>query len=463
MELSTRELASIIIFIAIIALAVVLSKDRQSIWKSLANVVKAFLEWKVWSIILVLLLYSAAVILFAAWIGLWTVELLKDTIIVVLFTGIPLLMASMSTKSGGELIKYLVKEVLGMTAFLVAYLNLAPLALWGELLLQTAVIFLVMCASVGRLDPKTKVVARVCDFLLGLAGIGVLIYTTWFLISNLDGFNWAQEGRIFALSIWLPLLLIPIVYPIGFVAAAETAMLRLRFGSREKKVARRTKFAMVSGFHGRLLFASRFRGDWGAEVAKEQTYRGARRVMKEYREAVRQAATDIRAKRVHAKDMAGVHGVDDEGYWKDRREFQETKTVLISIFFSQMGFARNHKGRFSEDPLSLLLSSELKELPEPQGIEVRTASKRKSWLAYRKTAGGLYLATGGRSDNLNEQWRYAGISAPAGLPGRGEHGWYSAGTEVDQPDEWAKSDYELPDVLSADDLRSRRSGKSINP
>lgn len=462
MELSTRELASIIIFVAIVALALVLSKNHQSIWKSLANVVKAFLAWKVWSVVLVLILYSAAVIFLAAWLGLWTVELLKDSIIVVLFTGIPLLMASMGKKSGGELIKYLVKEVLGMTAFLVAYINLAPFALWRELFLQTAVIFLVVCAWVGHLAPKTKAAAKVCDFLLGLAGIGVFVHTTSFLLSNLDTFNWAQESQVFALSIWLPLLLIPIVYPIGFIAASETAMLCLRFGSEQKKVARRTKFAVVSGFHGRLRFASRFRGDWGAEVAKKKTYRGARSVMKEYREAVRQAANDIRAKKIHAKDMAGLHGVDEDGYWKDRREFQETKTVLTSIFFLQIGFARNHKGHFSDDPLSLLLRSELRKLPEPHDIEVRTADNTKSWLAYRKTIGGFYFAIGSRADNLKEAWQYAGTSAPAGFPGHGEHGWRPTGTETDRPDEWEKNDRELLDVLSPDDLRLRVASKSLS-
>lgn len=462
MELNTRELASVIIFIAIIALAFVLSRDRQSIWKSLVNVVKAFLAWKVWSVILVLLLYSAAVVLLAAWRGFWTVDLIKDTVIVVLFTGIPLLIASMSKKSGGELIKYLVKEILGMTAFLVAYINLAPFALWGELLLQAAVIFLVLCASVGRLDPKTKSAAKVCDFLLGLAGICVFIYTTWFVLSNLGLFNWAQEGQVFALSIWLPLLLMPVVYPIGFIAASETAMLRLRFGSGRKEIARRAKFALVAGFHGRLRFASRFRGDWGAEVAKERTYRGARRVMKEYRKAVRQAASDIRAERLHAKVVAGAHGVDDDGYWKDRREFRETKDVLTSLFFSQMGFARNHKGLFSDDPLSLLLWSELRKIPEPHGIEVRTASNRKSWLTYRLTVGGFCLAIGGRADNVNEEWRYSGTVAPAGFPSHGERGWCPVGTESGRPDEWAKSDRELPDVLSPEDLRFRTADKNFS-
>jgi len=455
MELSTRELASIIIFISIVALAFVLSKDRQSIWKSLANLVEAFLAWKVWSVILVLLLYSVAIILLAASLGFWTVELLKDTIIVVLFTGIPLLVASMSKKSGGEIMKYLIVEILGVTAFLVAYINLAPFALWGELLLQAAVAFLVMCAAVGRLDPKTKSAAKVCDFLLGIAGIGVFIYTTWFVLSNLNAFNWAQEGQVFALSVWLPLLLIPVVYPIGFIAASETAMLRLRFGSGQKKIGRRAKFALVLGFHGRLRFASRFRGDWGAEVAKEKTYRGARRVMKEYRMAVLQAAKDIRAKRLHAKKMVGAQGVDEDGHWLDRREFQETKDVLTSLWFSQMGFARNHKSRFSDEPLSLLLSSELRKLPEPHGVEVRTANGRRTWLAYRKTIGGLYLAIGSRADNLNEEWQYAGVDAPVGFPGRKERGWRTVGTESDQSDEWAKSDRELPDVLSPDDLRLR--------
>lgn len=93
MELNTRELASIIIFIATVALAFVLSKDRQSLWKSLTNVVKAFLAWKVWSAVFVLLLHSVAIVLLVAWLGFWTVDLLKDTIIVVFFTGIPLLMA----------------------------------------------------------------------------------------------------------------------------------------------------------------------------------------------------------------------------------------------------------------------------------------------------------------------------------------------------------------------------------
>ncbi|MGR4011134.1 hypothetical protein [Leucobacter sp. 1207-22] len=454
MELTTRELASIIILITFVALAVALSRDRQKLWSSFASVVKAFLAWKVWSVILVLLLHSVAIVLLAAWLGFWTVDLLKDTVLVVFFTGIPLLMASMSKKSGTDLMKYLVKEILGVTAFVVAYINLAPFPLWGELLLQVTVIFLVMCAAVGRLDPKTKPASTACEILLGTAGIGIFLHTTWFVISHFDTFDWAQESLVFTLSVWLPLALVPVVYPISFIAASETAMLRLRFGSGKKEVARRIKLAMVAGFHGRLHFASRFPGDWGAELAKQKTYRGARHLMKEYRAAVRQAAANIRAKRLHTRNMAGMQGLDGDGYWLDRREFKETKDTLTSLYFSQMGFARNHKNCFSEDPLSLLLHSEFEGLPEPHGIEIRTAKDRRTWLAYRKTTGGCYLAIGSKANNLTEKWQYSGVIAPAGFPGSEESGWCAAGTENDRPNEWAKSDRELRDVLAPDELRN---------
>lgn len=90
MELTARELATAIVFVTIITVAVLLSRDRSQLVDAAVGVLKALLAWKLWLVILAYLVYAAGVVVIAHFLGLWSTELLKDTLIVVFFVGLPI-------------------------------------------------------------------------------------------------------------------------------------------------------------------------------------------------------------------------------------------------------------------------------------------------------------------------------------------------------------------------------------
>jgi hypothetical protein len=444
MELTSRELATVLLFAAFIGLAFLLSKDRKGLIHSFGGVLKAFSAWKVWLVVVAYLAYSTGIVLLAKWMGIWSLDLLKDTIIIVFFTGLPILFNMTNFKDGSAVVKKVLGEVVGVSALLVVYLNLAPFPLWGELILQAVLAFLVLVSAVAKLDPKTAAVARVFNVLITLTALGLLVYVTVQIITNFGSFDWGKEASAFALSIWLPLMQLPFVYGFGLFAASEMAIVRLRLHNNHENPPLKVRLALLLGFRGRLRYASRFSLRWIPELARERSFRQARRTMRDYRAAVRDRARQQRERRLRLKKFAGASGVDEKGLWLDRREFSETKKALADLYFTQMGVYRNRGGRYLEDPRILLTSWSLKGLPEDHGIEIKVSRDRQAWSGWRRTVGGYYFGIGG-SDDVDERWEYDDASPPADLPTVRTSGWRET-TQADRSAEWEASDDPVPDV-----------------
>lgn len=65
MELTTSEIATGIVFVAVVLLSFRHSKDRKELLRSLLGVVKAFAAWKGWTAVLSYLIFMAAVVALA--------------------------------------------------------------------------------------------------------------------------------------------------------------------------------------------------------------------------------------------------------------------------------------------------------------------------------------------------------------------------------------------------------------
>lgn len=422
MELTSRELATIIIFVAFVALAVLLLRDRTQLREAAIEVLKALSAWKLWSVILAYLLYAAGVIALAYLAGLWSGDLLKDTLIVVFFVGLPIIANASKFEAGTDVFAHVVKEVLGVTAILVVYLNLAPLPLWGELILQVVLLFMVLIAAFGKSDPKNAPVVKLANVVLVLIGIGLIIYVTARVATAFDEFDWDAEARAFALSVWLPLALIPFSYGLGLLMSCEVTLVRLEYHNNREKPPLRVRLALLLGFHGSLRYATGFTGLWLPRIATETSFTTARQTMREYRLAIRKNARKNRNRKRQLREQAGVAGVDEDGLWRDRREFYETKKALEGVFYTQMGLYRHRGGRYWTDPVVLFPIGGFKELPENHGVQLRVRDDAQAWFGWRRTIGGFYLGVGGTSD-VDAEWRYASSEPPDAYPGDQAAGW----------------------------------------
>jgi hypothetical protein len=415
MPLTPRETATIILFAAVVGLAIVLHKDRREVLRPGLTILRLLADRKVWPVFVGFLAYAFAVVAFAYRLGWWSTDLLKDTLIIVFFTGIPFLMNAASEKDGARMVRHLAVEVVGFAALALFYVNLASFPLWGELLFQAVLAFLVLLEVVASRDPKGRPVSRLLRIIIALMVLCAFVYTTVEL-ATFDASEWVTQAQSLALSILLPLAFLPAVYPLAYFAACESTLVRLPSHNDRTAPPLRVRFAYIIGCHLRLSYATGFTMQWLPALASERTFRGASRLMKNYRAAVQAGAGDVRNYKRQLKEMTGATGVNGDGRWQDRREFHETKELLRGLAYAQMGQARNNGNRYRDDPLNLMFAFNLRKLPEDPGVHATTSADRKGWYAWRKTVGGYYFGVGGRALNIDETWLFEGSEPPSGYP-----------------------------------------------
>lgn len=436
MELNNRELASVILVMLLIVATVILARDRAGLLSIYRDIVRLFFAWKIQLVVLVYLAYTAAAVAVASYLDQWTIDLFKETLLIAVFVGFPLVMNAGKLQSGKALIGSVLRETLGVSALLAFYIGLATFALWGELLLQFGVLVLVVTWYTARRKPEARMRAFISQGMLAAIGIGLIVFTTYTLVTTWDEVDVQKEWRSLALSIWLPLVLIPLVYVLALLFRSEVVLRILPRHNNNTQPPLRVRLAFLIGIHLSAFYAANFSGQWLGRLAKESTFRGARRVMKDYRERVR---ANVRAERdrVHRlRAMAGVEGEDDKGLRRDRREFAGTKKVLNHLFYMQMGWYRN-LGRFRPDILDILGDVTREGLPQEHGIEVRVGNDGQGWYAWRRTVGGWYFGIGGGSD-LTTEWQFDGPEPPEGFPADGS-AWTDA-TRNPARTEWAAND-----------------------
>ncbi|MDD2818715.1 MAG: hypothetical protein PHN51_07965 [Candidatus Nanopelagicales bacterium] len=386
---------------------------------------------------------SALVVYGAYRLGLWSVELTKDTVIVIVFAGLPLVFAAGKFDGGKQIMRKVATEVLGISALLVVYLSLALFPLWAEILLQSLLLILVMLVTVGARQASTAKLTGCLNAIVASITLGVAIYVALQVYWNFGSYDWTEEARTFALSIWLPIALIPFVYIWGFRMACELTLLRVRWQGEDRSVPRRVQLAIVLGFLGSLRYATRFKLHWIGDLARETSFRGAWRAMREFRRAVRVNRRAERARKARLERFAGVVGLDSAGLQLDRREFHETKDGLIDVYYTQSGYFSQHR-RYESDAEAIFRLSLLSKLPDEHQIQFRVSKDRRTWRAWRQTPAGYVFAVGGTKD-INQEWRFDGDDPPEDFPRQGGRRWRDMMIEDESP-EWAKDDAPIPDA-----------------
>lgn len=438
LELTNRELATTILVAAFVGAFLIIPNLRREVGPSFVEVLKYFFVWKIQVPLLIYFAY-AAVLVYLAWqFNLWDSGQLKDTLIVVLFVGLPLLCGASNVKEGKKLIGDVVRDAVGVSGLVIFYVGFGSLSLWGELILQPIVILLSLLAAVAQHNPEHRPVEKLVDGLLGLIGLWLFVYTTKTIISNWGAGAWSDAAMSLVLSIWLSFALVPFVYAFAFIMHVETVLTMLPFFNDREKPKLRVQLAGCWGLHFSTRLASEFSGRWRAELARSGGFRDARRVMNDFRAAVKKRDQDAKAYEENLVAMADVSGTDDNALQIDRREFYATKKELTNFYFMQLGWHRNRGGGYRPELLELLGDMTKKGLPENHGIQLVVRKDRQAWRAWRETPGGWYLGVGGTA-KLEYQWQYDGLTPPNGFPSAKSPGWVNATIGVSSP-EWTKND-----------------------
>ena len=133
--LTNREVATAIIIGLIVLSIALMPETRRSIPTFLGVLGSA----KLLLMFFVYFTYALILIILAARTGAWTTEMLKDTVLVALVTGLPILMESDNMKSGANIVRKVAREAVGISVFLAAYVNLASFSIPVEVVVQLLV------------------------------------------------------------------------------------------------------------------------------------------------------------------------------------------------------------------------------------------------------------------------------------------------------------------------------------
>lgn len=214
-----------------VGVAITWTLSHPSIRQSLGGLIKVALNWKILVPIVVILGYIGIVVWGMSNIGLWNRDLLKDTILWSLFSGLALALAGFKAQSDVLTWRSILKDQLKVIILLEFVVNTYTFELWVELLLIPTLGFIGLLDAVARLDQKHAQVATLSGFLQGVFGLAILGFALRRAFAEaLPGAqNAAQE---LLLAPVLSLSLLPIVYLFFLVSAYEQLFLMLSIGPK---------------------------------------------------------------------------------------------------------------------------------------------------------------------------------------------------------------------------------------
>jgi len=283
MIISNREIVSLILLAIFFVTILFLS----SLKKSIMSIIKMILHPKLITPFLLYFVYVLALITIARNFHLWNFKLTKDSIIVTVGIGLPIIINAVKSQSGLSIVNDVTKKTLEISAMIAFYLDLSSLSILGEFLLQVVIIFVSLMLFACEQDiEKYSALKKILNAILTLTMIGMLFYST----VQVTHIWHTLESKQFLLSIflpiWLPFSILPFAYLLSLYGAIDVAIKMVRHASRDRKLKIRILVAMFFGFHGVLRYASNFTGEWRWALSNLESYQDAKELMCRYRSSI---------------------------------------------------------------------------------------------------------------------------------------------------------------------------------
>lgn len=282
--LSNREIASVVLLCAIVVTFIAVPRLRRAVGPSMKGFIKAVLAPRLVVIFLAFLLWASGLIVLAQRVGLWDFDLLKDSIVIVVALGFPMLVRSVSMKSGPSIVRTVVLETAGLSALIAFYVNLVSFPLWVELLVQPLLTLVIALQAVSGTKEEWRAAHRLLSGILMVVGISAIIWTTVQITAQLSEPQLLGFLRSLVLSVALPIGLVPFFYLTAFNAFAESALARIGFVNSQ--MPRRVALAIWLGLHLRVSLAAQLTGRHN-RVGEAVGFRDGLARMEVFRESLR--------------------------------------------------------------------------------------------------------------------------------------------------------------------------------
>ena len=232
---SSREIASgiwIIIFSLIF-----LSKSK--IRKSLLKVVQAATVKKIIIPVIVILVYTATLIIVTSWFSFWEWKYMKDVTFWVMFVGIPISFEATSIKENDHYFVDIVKNNLKFTVIVEFLLNTITFNILTELIILPILMFLILSEVIVATKDEHEKTKKVLSFTIAFMSFTIIVLTLKIAIENYITFKSLDLLISFSAPIILSLFFIPIAYIFAIYSEYELLFIKMSFREPENQLVKR--------------------------------------------------------------------------------------------------------------------------------------------------------------------------------------------------------------------------------
>lgn len=412
-EVNNREWA-LVIWLSIFVLIVLLIPASR---RSVPGLLKIFFGHRILVPFMLMVGYTAGVIVMLNVLGAWDATLVTPTIVWFLTTAVVNFFRLPRAMKEPDYFRKLATDAIAAPVIVQFLVDMYPFSLMGEVFLQGGFVVFGLLAAVAALKPEHASARRLFNVLIGILVTIVIVHSITEISGQWSKIIFLAEAKKFLLPIGMTAAFLPFLYGLTLYAAYNSAAAHMR-----ATVPAGTPVAM-----GMLALVTRTRFSvrkLGAVTRRTQVNMARATTLAEGKASFDdgQAAEAARIKEANDKkqrlrDNAGLNGVDAAGQQLDQREFEETKDSLSYLHLCHAGHFRQ-RGRYRDDLLDLLGPDTFakKGLPEGAAITMHVADDGQQWWAWRKTITGWVFAIGAK-EAPNDRWEYDGPDVPAGGPG----------------------------------------------
>lgn len=241
-NLSAREI-SILIWSTLIILPILYIGRKE-----FKNILSLFFGWKILTPFLLLVVYYIGIVYFLKLLNFWDKNLLKDTVVWFLFSGISIFFNVNKITS----INYFKKALCGSLKVLVLFefiMNFYTFSLLAELIIVPIITFITILYEYTKHSLKKnteyKQVNTFLGSLLSIFGIVILLNLLFQIFTNYEGLFTESNLKLLILPILLLLLSFPFYYFLALIMTYETFFVRIDCMFRDDKVKKELKKQII--------------------------------------------------------------------------------------------------------------------------------------------------------------------------------------------------------------------------
>ena len=234
--LNNREIA-VAIWLLIVSIWML---TKRSVRSSILGVFKAMSDKKIIIPIIFMFIYVLVMVIILKRVGYWDYTALKDTIY--WFAGTAFVMFVNINKAASEE-DYFKNTIIDQIKFVVVLefvVNLYSFSLPVELIVMPFIALVALTSGYASINPEHKKVKSLLDFILGVFGIILIVFTVKEIVSDFQGILSLKNFRDFSLPVLFTLVFLPFIYILALLIQYESIFIRIKIFNKDQRLVKYT-------------------------------------------------------------------------------------------------------------------------------------------------------------------------------------------------------------------------------